>query len=126
MTYSASGCWTDHYALGLITAEHGADLLNPKSWEKSPQPVLTESPAAHAFGPGHNGFFKSPDGREDWIIYHANPEPNEGCKDERSSRIQKITWNADGTPKFGTPVPLGEPLPKPSGEESAREQGSTQ
>ena len=23
------------------------------------------------FGPGHNSFVKSPDGREDWIVYHA-------------------------------------------------------
>jgi GH43 family beta-xylosidase len=69
---------------------------------------------AGAFGPGHNGFFKSPDGKQDWIIYHANPEPGEGCGNFRSPRIQRFTWNVDGTPNFGTPVPLGQPLEKPA------------
>ncbi|HTD16183.1 MAG TPA: family 43 glycosylhydrolase, partial [Chthoniobacterales bacterium] len=63
---------------------------------------------------GHNGFFKSPNGKEDWIIYHANPEPSEGCGNFRSPRIQRFTWNVDGTPNFGTPVPLGQPLEKPA------------
>ena len=30
------------------------------------------------------------------------------------ARIQRFTWNADGTPNFGTPVPLGQPLEKPA------------
>jgi GH43 family beta-xylosidase len=31
-------------------------------------------------------------------------------------RAQKFTWNADGTPNFGTPVRLGVQLTAPSGE----------
>jgi GH43 family beta-xylosidase len=31
---------------------------------------------AHIFVPGHNGFFTSPDGKEDWIIYHAYSYPH--------------------------------------------------
>ena len=27
--YSAGGCWTDYYSLGMLTAEAGSDLLNP-------------------------------------------------------------------------------------------------
>lgn len=115
LIYSASGCWTDHYELGLLAASADADLLDYKSWKKSPRPVFEESPSAHAYGPGHNSFFQSPDGREDWIIYHANPEPNQGCGKFRSTRAQQFTWNDDGTPNFGTPVPLGQPLHKPSG-----------
>jgi len=45
----------------------------------------------------------------------ANPEPGEGCGNFRSPRIQRFTWNVDGTPNFGTPVPLGQPLEKPAG-----------
>lgn len=116
LVYSASGCWTDHYALGMLTAEEGTDLLNPQSWKKSPHPLFWSAPAAHAFGPGHNGFFKSPDGTQNWIVYHANPEPHEGCGTHRSLRIQQFTWNPGGTPDFGRPVPLGKPIPKPSGE----------
>lgn len=117
LIYSASGCWTDHYALGMLTAAGTSDLLNPASWKKWAQPVFSESPEAHAYGPGHNGFFKSPDGQQDWIIYHANPQPHEGCSKDRSPRAQPFTWNPDGTPNFGTPVPLDKPIAKPSGEQ---------
>ncbi len=117
LIYSASGCWTDHYALGMLTASSTSDLLSPASWTKSAHPVFSESPEAHAYGPGHNGFFKSPDGRQDWIIYHANPQPHEGCSRDRSPRAQPFTWNSDGTPNFGTPVPIDKPIAKPSGEQ---------
>jgi GH43 family beta-xylosidase len=115
LTYSASGCWTDNYALGMLTASASADLLSPASWKKSPSPVLSESPEAHAFGTGHNTFFKSPDGREDWIMYHANSNPHQGCGNARSPRAQPFTWNPDGTPDFGRPVPTGVPITAPSG-----------
>lgn len=116
LIYSASGCWTDHYGLGMLTASSASDLLKPASWMKSPHPVFSESPQAHAYGPGHNGFFKSPDGTEDWIIYHANPEPHQGCSRYRSPRIQRFTWTAGGTPNFGSPLPVDTPIRKPSGE----------
>lgn len=115
LIYSASGCWTDYYALGMLIASADTDLLNPASWKKIAHPALSSSPAAHAFGTGHNTFFKSPDGSQDWILYHANPEANEGCGNFRSPRAQPFTWDANGLPDFGSPVPLGEPIPKPAG-----------
>lgn len=69
-----------------------------------------------AFGPGHNGFFKSPDSTEDWIIYHARNLPNNGSTNYRNPRIQKVTWNDGGTPNFGEPVKIGEEIKMPSGE----------
>jgi GH43 family beta-xylosidase len=113
LTYSASGCWTDSYALGMLTADGRSDLLKRSSWIKSPSPVFSESVEAHAYGPGHNGFFQSADGGLDWIIYHANPEPGQGCKDQRSPRAQPFTWKADGSPDFGKPVGIGIPLARP-------------
>ncbi|MFT4113057.1 family 43 glycosylhydrolase [Silvibacterium sp.] len=115
LVYSASGCWTNYYELGMLSAEQSSDLLDARSWKKSPDPVFRQSPEAHAFGTGHNAFFQSPDGKEDWIIYHANPEADEGCDGKRSPRAQPVHWNADGTPDFGKPVPLGQAIPKPSG-----------
>jgi GH43 family beta-xylosidase len=115
IVYSASGCWTDDYTLGILTASANADLMNPASWVKSRQPVFSKNPEGHVFGPGHNSFFKSPDGTEDWIIYHANPEAGQGCGNNRSARMQPFTWNDDG-PVFGAPVSLDTPLPVPSGE----------
>jgi GH43 family beta-xylosidase len=115
LIYSASGCWTNYYELGMLSATSGADLLNPASWSKSERPVFWESPEAEAFGTGHNTFFTSPDGRQNWILYHANPKANQGCGGERSPRAQPFTWNPDGTPNFGRPIPLDTPIDKPSG-----------
>ncbi len=115
LVYSASGCWTDFYELGMLSAASGADLLDPRSWIKNPLPVFWQSPAAHAYGTGHNSFFQSPDGRQDWILYHANPEPNQGCGGHRSPRAQPFTWKPDGSPDFGRPLPIGTPIPAPSG-----------
>ena len=112
---SASGCWTDFYELGLVEAKAGGNLLDAATWSKPDRPLLTKDATSRAFGPGHNGFFKSPDGKQDWIIYHANPEAGQGCEDHRSPRAQPFTWNADGTPNFGRPVPLGQMIAKPSG-----------
>jgi GH43 family beta-xylosidase len=114
LIYSGSACWTDSYALGMLTASASSNLLDPASWKKSPVPVFKELPEAHAFGPGHNGFFKSPDGTQNWIIYHANSKPDQGCGNTRSPRAQPFAWNADGSPNFGTPVPTGKPIPAPS------------
>jgi GH43 family beta-xylosidase len=115
LIYSASACWTDHYALGMLEASTKANLLNAESWKKSNHPVFSSLPSAHAYGTGHNSFFKSPDGAEDWILYHANPEPHQGCDGHRSPRAQPFTWNPDGTPNFGVPISLDKPIQKPSG-----------
>ncbi|MDO7877084.1 glycoside hydrolase family 43 protein [Hymenobacter sp. ASUV-10] len=115
VTYSASHCMTDDYALGLLTLT-GSDPLDAASWTKSARPVFTQNPTGKAFGPGHNGFFKSKDGTQDWLLYHANSLAGQGCGDLRSPRIQPITWRADGTPDFGVPAAVGQPLPRPAGE----------
>ena len=115
LTYSASGCWTDDYSIGLLSTPATSDLLDADAWEKSAQPVLQKDFAAQTFGPGHNAFFKSLDGTEDWIIYHANGSANGDCDDARSMRMQKFTWVA-GKPQFGPPATLGAQLPVPAGE----------
>lgn len=114
LVYSGSGCWTDAYELGAVEADASADLLNPKSWKKFDHPFFKQDPAAGVFGTGHNGFFLSPDGKQNWIIYHANSGSGEGCGANRSPRIQPFTWNADGTPNFGTPVSPDTLIAKPS------------
>jgi GH43 family beta-xylosidase len=85
--------------------------MRAESWIKKPGPVFSRP--ADVFGPGHCSFVKSPDGREDWIIYHAAKYSGAGWK--RNVRAQQFTWNADGSPEFGTPVSTGIPLPTPSG-----------
>jgi len=114
LIYSASGCWTDFYALGMLTASADSDLMNAGSWKKSPQPVFKQSIKNKVYAPGHNSFFKSPDGKQDWILYHANDKPGQGCGKFRSPRAQPFKWNKDGTPQFGKPVKVGLPINIPS------------
>lgn len=114
LIYSASGCWTDYYSLGMLSASNQSNLLDAKSWRKSPEPVFKQNKENSVYAPGHNSFFKSPDGKEDWILYHANPAPGCGCGGKRSPRMQKFSWKADGTPDFGFPVKAGVSLPIPA------------
>lgn len=112
--YSASGCWTDFYALGMLSANLKADLVQPSNWKKHPKTVFEKSVQNSVYAPGHNSFFKSPNGKEDWILYHANDKPGQGCGGFRSPRAQKFTWNDDGTPHFGVPLKTGEAIAVPA------------
>lgn len=116
LTYSASGCWTDGYSLGLLKLKENGDPMNPSDWTKTPSPVFSTKPENGAYAPGHNSFFKSKDGTEDWLLYHANATAGQGCGNSRSPRMQRFTWNADGSPNFGEPVKINTPIKKPSGE----------
>lgn len=115
LIYSANGCWTDYYCLGMLTLENKEDLLDADSWKKSSQPVFKGSKKNSVYAPGHNSFFTSPDGKESWILYHANSAPGQGCGGHRSPRMQRFRWNKDGTPDFGTPVKSDSSLNIPSG-----------
>jgi GH43 family beta-xylosidase len=110
LTYSASA--TDaSYAMGMLTAPDDADLLDAASWTKSPMPVFKSSDTNRQWGPGHNSFTTTPDGKTDVLVYHARNyrdivgdplrDPN------RHTRAQAIRWRADGTPDFGEPVADG-------------------
>lgn len=117
VVYSGSGFTTPQYSLGLLTLEPGADPLDAARWTKSKEPVFRalEREEGGVFGPGHNGFFKSPDGTEDWIVYHAwDRKETRGL--QRSARAQRFTWSPEGTPVFGQPAPPGIPIVAPSGE----------
>ena len=115
--YSASGCWTPYYALGMLTAKAGSNLMYPDSWHKSAEPVFKQAPENGVYGTGHNSFFKSPDGTEDYILYHARDTEVDppGKGDTRSPRAQKINWDEKAYPVMGIPLPITENLPKPSG-----------
>lgn len=116
IVYSASGGSTPDYCLGMLTNTNG-NVLDPASWTKSPGCVFQRT--ANVFGPGHNSFVKSPDGTEDWIVYHAK-DTNVHSWERRTPRAQPFTWNATtGAPEFGTPLRSQTALAAPSGENIA-------
>ena len=110
--YSASGSWTDDYCLGRLTYQ-GGGVCRPGAWVKERAPVFSKT--REDFGPGHASFVQSPDGAEDWIVYHAARHSGAGW--DRDVRAQRFGWHADGSPDFGRPVPPGVPLRPPSGEQ---------
>ncbi len=115
--YSASGCWTPYYCLGCLTAPADGNLLDPSAWTKSSKPLFEQSPENGVYGTGHNCFFRSPDGKEDYILYHARDTQMDppGKGDTRNPRAQRFTWDRNGYPVFGEPLPKSAVLPKPSG-----------
>lgn len=115
--YSAGGCWTDGYSIGAMWMDKTNDPMVAENWTRiAENPLLSSSPAAQVYGPGHNSFFTSRDGTEDWIVYHANPRQGQGCGDDRSIRMQKIEWKENGFPDLGEPAAIGRRLAVPAGE----------
>ncbi len=114
--YSASGCWTPYYSLGMLTATSDADLLSPSSWKKADKPLFVQSEENKVYGCGHNSFFVSPDSTEHYILYHARDTQVDppGKGDTRTPRMQRFDW-VDGFPVFGKPIATSIRLPKPSG-----------
>ena len=103
LTYSASA--TDaNYCMGLLHCDENSDLLDPHSWYKSEFPVFQTNKAAQLFGPGHNSFTISEDGKQDILIYHARSYHdivgNSLWDANRHTMAKGFTWSEDGIPNF--------------------------
>ena len=109
---SVNGCATADYSLATLTADAGADWMNPGAWRKSPGYVFTKKPEAGVYGPGHHSVFKTPSG-EYWLAYHAVTRSSGACDGSRSTRLQRFGFDSNGYPQFGEPVALGVPLATP-------------
>ena len=110
--YSTHESWLQFYQLGqLRLTSPDADPMSPDRWVKS-GPVFAGT--GDVYGVGHASFTTSPDGTQNWIVYHSKVSTTPGW--DRVIRMQPFDWNADGSPHFGTPVPSGVRIPLPSGE----------
>jgi GH43 family beta-xylosidase len=112
LVYSASGSWTDSYVLGMVNANVNSDLLNPASWTKNSEPLFKSGNGL--YGPGHHSFTKSPDNKEDWIVYHTARWQGSGWT--RNIRAQRFSWSSDDTPYLGLPTDPDTLIALPSGE----------
>jgi GH43 family beta-xylosidase len=111
--YSAGRSDNANYCLGQLELV-GADPMDPACWaKKSDGPVFYQNPAEEAYGVGHASFVKSPDGLQDWIVYHGMQDPTNGWS-ARTIRTQQFGWNEDGSPSF--PRPGYGPYAVPSGQ----------
>lgn len=112
VVYSASASWEITYKLGLLELAPDGDPMNPAHWHKHAQPVFQRT--GRTWGVGHNCFVKSPDGTEDWIVFHAKVETRANWK--RVVHAQRFRWDANGRPVFGRPIDAGVAIVRPSGE----------
>lgn len=108
--YSTRESWLPDYRLGQLELT-GANPLAAASWTKR-GPVFASGDGV--VGVGHASFTTSPNGAEDWIVYHAKTGTAPGW--DRVIRMQPFTWNPDGSPYFGVPVASGRSIPRPAGE----------
>lgn len=117
LVYSASGCWSEHYCLGLIeytgVGRSPAEFMDGDSWNKKSQPIF--SAANEVYGVGHCFFFTSPDGSETWISYHGMATPDAG-ESNRFMYAQRISFDENGLPVMGEPLSRDTEIGVPSGE----------
>lgn len=119
--FSASRYSSDNYCLAQIQLKPGSDPLVADNWINKKQ-VFEKNDKAMVYGPGHNGFFTSSRTNEkgiteteNWFIYHARPTPNKPDQ-PRTARMQKLTWNSDGSPNFGIPISTSVDIACPIGD----------
>ena len=117
LVYSASGSWTADYTLGMLVHE-GGDPMDVNNWQTAGQVFARNE---YAYGVGHCTFTTSPDGVEDWLVYHAKTSVQDGW-DDREVRSQPFTWDERGWPVFGEPVNPVLPLVHPARLRSAMPQ----
>jgi len=117
LVYSICDTGKPTYQLQMESINDGADPMHPGNWHDWGT-VFASNPAADVWSVGSNGFFTSPDGTQDWIVYHGKDTDASGndTYSHRNTRAQQFTWNSNGSPDFGTPVGLGTPVPLPAGD----------
>jgi len=106
LSYSASAT-DENYCMGLLHAAEDADLLDPRSWSKSPQPLFKTCYEHGVYGPGHNSFTVAEDGATDMLVYHARTytkiEGDPLWDPNRHTYVKPLRWDEQGMPVFGLP-----------------------
>lgn len=110
--YSASGGWTSFACIGELSASKDADLLDPLSWAKAPEPAFKEDREAEIYGPSVPYFIPSPD-YQNWFLVYAAMD-SEQINAPRKPYIQKISFSPEGHPELGAPISRSVRLPKVS------------
>ena len=140
LIYSGDGAQTSHYAMGIAFCKDG-DVLKPASWVDNNQEIVAGPEFCWdfdrgVFGPGVARVIPSPDGREDWMYYHAKVwntwnRADPAKEEEQQTKemwtryvcLKKIEWKAvtyQGQrytiPELGRPDAPGTAIPLPSGD----------
>lgn len=123
IVYSTRGSWAENYRMGLLKLIDRSNPLDIRSWEKHGPVFIDNDPNDEAFGVGHASYTTSPDGRENWIMYHSKKTRTGGW--QREVYLKPFTFDSvSGLPLFGKPVGKGA-LQRPSGEYELEKKLST-
>lgn len=119
LMYAANAAHLPEYCLALLHCTDPEDILNPGVWEKEPDPILVGS--GDIIGPGHACIVPSPDGTEDWLLFHSKFDYDSTLPGgwNRVINLQKVIWDWNGRPTFAPLTARGEALALPSGEKPA-------
>lgn len=143
VVYSGNGAETDDYALGVAILKQGADPSLGASWidhnhgqcdgdvVQAPEFART----AGVLGPGVARFTTSPDGTEDWMLYHSKVfdtfnrgpgTPGQQDNNEMYARMvnaERVGWRdvvcggaSYSIPRMGSPSDAGIRIASPSGD----------
>jgi arabinan endo-1,5-alpha-L-arabinosidase len=86
--YSGSNYQTTNYGVDYVVADHP---LGPYR-DQSDHPRVLHSVPGHIRGPGHHSIVKGPDGKTDYLVYHAwDP-----AMEKRWMCIDKLIWTKEG------------------------------
>ncbi len=101
VTYSASGIWTAFNSLGMLYAPIGSDLLDPKSWTKSTEPLFVNKLNNDIFGTSNISIVTTDKPDNTYMLFQAKRYEHEYIVS--GIRMKQIKWNADELPIFGQP-----------------------
>jgi GH43 family beta-xylosidase len=100
--YSGSNYQTANYGVDYTVADH---VMGPYTGQGSEPRVLKGIPGK-VRGPGHHSIVVGPDGRSEYVVYHAWDE----AMKVRQMCIDKLVWTPDGPRCVPTVTP--QPVPK--------------
>ncbi len=96
IVYSASGYYSNHYCMGMLTY-NGGDVLDKASWKKSPTRVSYHQPLKEIYNAGHCSFLYRDNG-DIYTVFHATREL-EFFNTPRLTYVQKLEFR-NGKPCF--------------------------
>lgn len=105
LLYSSGTYNRDNYGEGVLRFK-GGDPMVEANWTKLPGPIFRGTGAEGNHATATCSSFHPPTGTQTWFVYGGYRKAD--FSDARSTRVQPMEWNPDGSPWLGTPLPLSQ------------------
>lgn len=105
--FYSGGAWTEpNYGVSYVVADHPLGPWEPVGANEGP--LVLQTRPGEVVGPGHASITVAPDGRQEYIVYHAWDPAHTA----RTMRMDRLDWTPDGPT---SPGPTTTPQPAPPG-----------